>query len=219
MNVELAKALVKFRGVAKTIGYDSQNPHFKSRFASLAAIHKAVDPWLNECGLTVMQFPINTEGGRGVGVRTIILHESGETIESNFFLPVMKDDPQSAGSSITYARRYALAGALGLVADEDDDANAASQARNDAVSKPSQRKPAREKSRKEPAMDASKRGQIKNAVDKRIQNVGSPDDTQSEVIAELCKSLGKSSAIELVDDDFDKAIEFIAGWETGGAAK
>jgi hypothetical protein len=33
------------------------------------------------------------------------------------------------GSSITYARRYCLSAAIGLVADEDDDGNAASQAK------------------------------------------------------------------------------------------
>ena len=39
----------------------------------------------------------------------------------------IKDDPQGAGSVITYQRRYALGAVLGLNIDEDDDANKASQ--------------------------------------------------------------------------------------------
>ena len=40
-------------------------------------------------------------------------------------MPLAKLDPQGYGSAITYARRYALASVLGIVAGEDDDANAA----------------------------------------------------------------------------------------------
>ena len=36
-----------------------------------------------------------------------------------------KDDAQGYGSAMTYARRYAIMGMLGLVADADDDGNAA----------------------------------------------------------------------------------------------
>ena len=36
-----------------------------------------------------------------------------------------KEDAQAQGSAITYARRYALMSMLGLVADTDDDGEAA----------------------------------------------------------------------------------------------
>lgn len=36
-------------------------------------------------------------------------------------LMIMKLDPQSLGSSLTYARRYALSAIVGICADEDDD--------------------------------------------------------------------------------------------------
>jgi hypothetical protein len=49
---------------------------------------------------------------------------SGEWIESTWQIPVGKQDPQGLGSAISYARRYALASAIGVVQD-DDDGNAA----------------------------------------------------------------------------------------------
>jgi len=211
MEAKLAKALVKFRGIVKTIGFDSSNPHFKSKFASMAAIHKAINPWLTECGLTVLQQPINPPEGHGVGVRTIILHESGESIESDFFLPTMKNDPQSAGSSVSYARRYAISGVLGLVTDEDEDGEAA-MGRRDAVMAPAKPKGAREKSRKQPAMSAENRDKLKEAADARILKVGTPDTPQIEPLRFAAKALGKSSPIELVDSEFDQALKFVGTW-------
>ena len=41
---------------------------------------------------------------------------------------VAKEDPQGAGSALTYARRYALGCMTGLVTELDDDGNAASHA-------------------------------------------------------------------------------------------
>ena len=42
-------------------------------------------------------------------------------------LHLPKSDPQGQGSAVTYARRYSYMSVLGLVADEDDDGNKASQ--------------------------------------------------------------------------------------------
>jgi hypothetical protein len=42
-------------------------------------------------------------------------------------LPVAQKTAQSGASSATYARRYALSAAFGIVADEDDDGNFASR--------------------------------------------------------------------------------------------
>jgi hypothetical protein len=46
-----------------------------------------------------------------------------------------KRDPQGQGAAITYARRFAYMSVLGLVADKDDDGNAATRARTAAPSK------------------------------------------------------------------------------------
>jgi hypothetical protein len=51
------------------------------------------------------------------GLCTILIHaESGEYLMDTFIMPVSKqNDPQAVGSAITYAKRYALAGVLGLI--------------------------------------------------------------------------------------------------------
>lgn len=56
---------------------------------------------------------------------TMLLHTSGEWLKSTVDVPLDKITPQGLGSAITYARRYGLAAMLGMVADEDDDGQAA----------------------------------------------------------------------------------------------
>lgn len=124
---KIASALVAFSGEVKAIEKDGNNPHFKSSYATLDNMIDETKPLLKKHGLTVMQFP----GGDGekVTVRTMILHESGEYIESEpLTLKAVKMDPQGAGSAITYARRYSYAAALSLSLGDDDDGNSASQA-------------------------------------------------------------------------------------------
>ena len=210
MEAEIAKALVEFRGKVETIAFDSANPHFKNRFASLAAILKSVDPVLHSCGLTIMQAPINRPEGRGMGVRTTVIHESGQTIESELFLPVMKDDPQAAGSTITYARRYALSAILSLSTDEDTDGEGA-VGKRDAVANAGKPKAPRSKP-KAPAMSQENRAVLKEAVDKRILVVGTPDDEQMMVLTIVAHKLGHASVIQIKDDELPKALEFANAW-------
>lgn len=122
---KISAALVAFSGDVKGIGKDATNPHFKSQYTSLDHMIDETKPLLTKHGLTIMQFP----GGDGekVTVRTMILHESGEWIESEpLTLKPTKFDPQGAGSAITYARRYSYAAALSLSLGDDDDGHAAS---------------------------------------------------------------------------------------------
>ena len=119
---KLAAALVKFQADLPDIGLDSENPHFKSKFASLPKITKIVLPKLAEHGLTF------TSGGTVLdgqfGLSATLLHESGE--ERSGFFPIIATDPQKIGSAFTYARRYLLSSLTGIVADADDDGNGAS---------------------------------------------------------------------------------------------
>ena len=40
-------------------------------------------------------------------------------------MPLSKNDPQGYGSALTYARRYSIASMIGLITEDDDDAEAA----------------------------------------------------------------------------------------------
>lgn len=120
---ELAAALNKAQAEMSGAKKGANNPFFKSKYADLNAVVDAVRIPFCENGLSYSQFPIMQENK--VGVETILMHESGEWIGSVLLLPMVKSDPQAAGSAITYARRYALQAIAGIPA-EDDDGNSAS---------------------------------------------------------------------------------------------
>lgn len=114
IQAAFTKAQSEMGGAVK----DSANPFFKSKYADLVAVIKAIKEPFEKNDLSYMQFPITTP--EGIGVITRINHKSGEFIESEFTLPLTKLDPQAAGSAITYARRYALQAICGVPAVDDD---------------------------------------------------------------------------------------------------
>jgi hypothetical protein len=119
----LAKALSLAQPHIANPALDAVNPHFRSRYATLAAHIAAVRAPLAAQGISVVQSTrIDVPGA--VVVVTSLIHSSGEWISSELALP-SGATPQTYGSALTYARRYALAALCGIVGDEDDDANAA----------------------------------------------------------------------------------------------
>ncbi len=119
----LVKAQSELRGALK----DSLNPHFKNKYADLSSVWDACRDALHKNGLAVVQLSRIHESGAPV-LLTRIIHTSGQHIEGEYPL-VCKDpnDPQKLGSATTYARRYALAAAIGII-QEDDDGNGAASA-------------------------------------------------------------------------------------------
>lgn len=120
----LAAALNKAQEAMGGAAKDANNPFFKSKYADLGSVIRAIKQPFADNGLSYTQFPVSEENN--CGVDTILMHSSGEWIESRLLLPMVKADPQKAGSAITYARRYALQAIAGIPS-EDDDGNAASQ--------------------------------------------------------------------------------------------
>jgi len=121
----IATALVKAQKAFGPALKSSTNPHFKSRYADLAACVEAVIQGLNDNGIALIQK--NYDCNDGVMVETVFLHESGEMLECGILhVPAAKQDPQGFGSALTYARRYSLMAACGI-APEDDDGNAGSR--------------------------------------------------------------------------------------------
>lgn len=129
----LAAALANAQGEMENASKNSQNPHFRSKYADLAEIINTVRPVLAKHGLSVTQFP--SFDGTLAHVETIIAHQSGEWMSGTTSSPVQKADPQGIGSATTYLRRYSLAAVCNL-AQEDDDANAASKAPKQSAQAP-----------------------------------------------------------------------------------
>jgi hypothetical protein len=129
---ELAAALSKAQAAIQPAVKDAENLGFKnaktgkaSKYADLAAVWDACRGPLSANGLSVVQLPADAEAGR-VALTSMLMHSSGQYISATFSMRLMQDTPHGAGSALTYLRRYALAALVGVVADEDDDGNAAS---------------------------------------------------------------------------------------------
>ena len=130
----LIAALAQFQAEVNPVPKTSENTFFKSKYADLATIVEHTRRLLTEKGLLVSQFP-GIDDGKPTLV-TVLAHVSGEWMESETPLKLAKDDPQAQGSAITYMRRYAYCACLGIVADDDDDAEKAMRRGVPAVADP-----------------------------------------------------------------------------------
>jgi hypothetical protein len=126
---EISAALLKAQTEMSNPKKGSNNPYFKSKYADLNSVREAVIPVLNSNGISVIQPMVHLDGRNFI--KTVLLHESGEMLESFTEIVYAKtNDAQAQGSGITYARRYGLQSMVCVGAD-DDDGNAASQPKKD----------------------------------------------------------------------------------------
>ena len=191
---ELAGALAKAQGMMENAVMNRTNPHFKSKYADLAAIFDAARKPLSANGLAIVQTI-----GDGV-LHTRLLHTSGQWIASEHPLP-MSGKPQEIGSALTYARRYSLSALLGIAADEDDDANAASRSNG--------------KDNTEKLLNAEQM----EYVWEKAREYCDPD-VQQEWIELLVKSVGHDQLAEVPASLFEMLRQKIIAWpKSPGAAK
>ena len=191
---ELAAALAAAQGMMENAIMNRINPHFKSKYADLAAIFDAARKPLSANGLAIVQTI-----GDGV-LHTRLLHTSGQWIASEHPLP-MSGRPQEIGSALTYARRYSLSALIGIAADEDDDATGAEKAHR-----------------------ANGKPELLNAeqmeyVWEKAREYCDPD-VQQEWIELLVKTLGHDNLAEVPASLFDTLRQKISAWpKSPGAAK
>lgn len=135
----LADALAKAQGAmespakTKRAKIESQKGSYSYTYADLADVIEATKKPLSANGLSVAQ--IISYDGSGLILTTQLQHASGEWLRSTYPLP-LHQRPQDQGSAITYARRYALCALLGIAAEDDDDGQAAQQAKPQPAKKP-----------------------------------------------------------------------------------
>ena len=122
---EIAGALSKAQAEMPSVKFNSTNPFLKSKYADLGAVIDTSKAILATHGLSVSQLVESQD--KKIGVTTILMHNSGEWLESTCLLELGdergKTNAQVAGSIVTYLRRYSLASILGMYADEDGDGN------------------------------------------------------------------------------------------------
>jgi len=122
-TAKLDEALANAQGEIYPATKDKENEFFDSKYADLAGAWKACREALSKHKISVTQWPIHSTDGR-LHLMTRLAH-AGEWMTGYFSIPVQKNDAHGMGSAVTYARRFGLMAALGLVADEDDDGNGA----------------------------------------------------------------------------------------------
>lgn len=129
---ELMTALAKAQGEIEDIERDRtvtvqprQGSSYSFKYATLSAVIRGIKKALSDNGIArtqVMTFETNDR----LYYLTTSLHYKNQFISS--VTPLIVGDVggnQQLGSALTYMRRYALAALVGVVADEDDDGNAA----------------------------------------------------------------------------------------------
>ena len=116
---EIATALVKAQLEMVAPKKGSVNPFFKNKYADLNDVLSAVVPALNNNGIVLLQPLVNIDNKNYV--KTVLMHESGETFESLAEIFCNKqNDAQAYGSGISYARRYSLSSICGIGSADDD---------------------------------------------------------------------------------------------------
>jgi hypothetical protein len=119
-------AFVAFQAEMPPVPKDSINPHFRNKYASLVAITEATRPVLAKHGLAYTQGMAIVDGVQVMFTR--IIHQSGQWMEDGgYALNPSKNDPQGMGSAVTYERRYTIGSTLGIITEDDDDGNRASE--------------------------------------------------------------------------------------------
>lgn len=123
-NKEILKKLYKLKAELKPMVKSAENPFFDSTYADLNSILAQVEPVVHELGLLLTQ-GVHVHKDHTVVVTKFTDVESGEYAECEMPVITPKQDMQSIGAGVTYARRITLKAGLGLQ-EEDDDGNKAS---------------------------------------------------------------------------------------------
>jgi len=142
---EIATALNAAQSEIHGATKNSANPFFKSSYADLESVLDAIREPMAKNGLSYVQLTAlagTDAGGRILCLVTRIMHKSGEWIEGEYPITAAKaNDPQAQGSAMTYARRYALTAALGVVQVDDDAEGATDRSKTQQRPAPAPRQP------------------------------------------------------------------------------
>jgi len=127
--IEITKALLRAQPEMGNAVKATQNDFTKKKYADLNSVRDAIIPILNNHRIIVIQPTVTIDGKNFV--KTVLIHESGEYIESfTEIIFAKQNDAQAQGSGITYARRYGLQSLVCIGADDDDGNNASKEDKN-----------------------------------------------------------------------------------------
>lgn len=130
----ITEALIKAHAEIKHAIKDKVNPHFRSQYATLESVIDSSKQVLLNNGIVVVQ-----GSNRDGFLITKLIHSSGEFFESELSLMLDKQNMQSLGSAMSYARRYSLAAMLNMAqVDDDAEQSVQNQSKNQEPKKQAQ---------------------------------------------------------------------------------
>lgn len=123
-DLKVCAALVEAQKKFDPILKDTNNPFYKSKYATLDQVIAATQPHLWTAGIAIIQR--NIQEGDRYGVFTRLVHlASGEELLSSLLAKPKEDTIQQIAGVLTYCRRYEYHTITGT-ASEDDDGSLAS---------------------------------------------------------------------------------------------
>ena len=209
---KLAKALVKAQAEVESALKFSTNPHYGSPYADLTSVLTAIKPVLAKHGLAMVQYPGYGEGI--VTMITILVHDSGEWLQSPVAaIPITKQDPHGATSGVTYLRRTCASSLMALIADDDDDGNAAVGPKPTKATKPTKKVAAKKLTKKErAAKDWNSSEHLAEALDTlsalidACEEHGEVNHTHLEAAKAVISAEGPLDRVELAIKFLEKEI-------------
>lgn len=185
---------------------------YSFNYADLASVFDAIRQPLSVNALALVQAPridYLPDNVALVTVTTRLIHGSGEWLECDVTMGADEQRPQVVSSAITYAKRYGLQALLGVVADEDDDGNAATgntaqiaqRARKEAASVAA---PKASETSTSPAMAAADKAMKKpttSTAEKSMTAIvkGNPQRYE-EACETICQKIGQVRGNQIIAD-------------------
>lgn len=115
-----------FRALSKVDNppFDSENPHFRSKFASLSVTLKVIREACEGEGLAYWHHLIWFESGN-VALQSGLMSEDGEELKLSLTPMTNNPDAQKFGAELTYKRRQTAQADFGITGEVDDDGETA----------------------------------------------------------------------------------------------
>mgnify|MGYP005992704315 CR=1 FL=1 len=202
---ELAPALALAQLHMVPAVYDKTNPHFRSKYTSLASVLGSILPALNEQGIALLQHPSFDSATGLVSVCTVLMHKSGQYMSSTCSLPLGgRKDGHALKSATTYLRRIGAISICGLP-EEDDDGNRASARRS---------QPARPQ-REEPLSDAP----VTDADVALYRDMVGATGLDPKHVAAFFEAHGREEASDLTANHLDRRLQWVKSDSGQGTVK
>lgn len=194
---ELTAALAKAQAEYQHVALDSANPHFRSKFSSYAQCCDSLRGPLTKHGIALPDFRPGLVGSQWILLGTL-RHSSGQFITGIAPLLMGKNDMQSFGAAMTYAKRTLLMALTGGFSGEpDDDGNSL---------QPETRKPVEVR----PAQTATKSMEIEAAATKELDAAKTVDDAQKvldRVKLRVSQKVCDAKVLQRLQAKFDSKFE------------